>query len=143
MKYVSIIITKGAQPKRLALKRCSSCPVRFRGQTGQLFYLLKKLLFLLLHQGDNRYNQQTECKDTTQCFKSNHITTPPSEASRLHTVMRCAKQRDCAPIHILPHSTPFVHIFLEVFFILCKYVLLFLVKNRSTDITPFAPISVV
>ena len=33
MKYVSIIITKGAQPKRLALKMCSSCPVRFRGQT--------------------------------------------------------------------------------------------------------------
>ena len=78
MKYASIIITKGAQPERLALKIWSSCPVRFRGQTGQLFYLLKKLLFLLLHQGDNRYNQQTECKDTTQCFKSNHITTSPT-----------------------------------------------------------------
>ena len=108
MKYVSIIITKGAQPKRLALKRCSSCPVRFRGQTGQLFYLLKKLLFLLLHQGDNRYNQQTECKDTTQCFKSNHITTPLARQAVF--IPSCAVQNSVTMLryifyHIPPQSS--------------------------------------
>jgi hypothetical protein len=107
MKYVNIIITKGAQPKRLALKMCSSCPVRFRGQTGQLFYLLKKLLFLLLHQGDNRYNQQTECKDTTQCFKSNHITTSPARQAVF--IPSCAVQNSVTMLryifyHIPPHS---------------------------------------
>ena len=108
IKYVSIIITKGAQPKRLALKMCSSCPVRFRGQTGQLFYLLKKLLFLLLHQGDNRYNQQTECKDTTQCFKSNHITTPLARQAVF--IPSCAVQNSVTMLryifyHIPPHSS--------------------------------------
>jgi hypothetical protein len=45
---------------------------------GATFFILsnnQKLLILLMCQGDNRYKQQTECKDTTQCFKSNHIIT--------------------------------------------------------------------
>ena len=108
MKYASIIITNGAQPERLALKIWSSCPVRFRGQTGQLFYLLKKLLFLLLHQGDNRYNQQTECKDTTQCFKSNHITTSPARQAVF--IPSCAVQNNVTALryifyHIPSHSS--------------------------------------
>ena len=105
MKYASIIITKGAQPERLALKIWSSCPVRFRGQTGQLFYLLKKLLFLLLHQGDNRYNQQTECKDTTQCFKSNHITTSPARQAVF--IPSCAVQNNVTALrYIFYHNPP-------------------------------------
>ena len=70
---------------------------------------------MLLHQGDNRYHQHTQVKHTTQCFKSNHITTSSCEAGRLYTVMRCAKQRDYSPIHILPHKHVFVYSFLEIF----------------------------
>jgi hypothetical protein len=54
------------------------------------------------------------------------ILSPPHEASRPYTVMRCAKQRDYSPIHILPHSTQFVYIKLEVIIIFCKFTPLFI-----------------
>ena len=74
---------------------------------------------------------------------SHVILLPPLSTGQVRpAVMRCAKQRDCAPVHILPYLSSRVYIFLEVIFIICKCVLLFLVKNRSIDIKPFAPIGV-
>ena len=41
-------------------------------------------------------------------------------------VMRCAKQRDCAPIHILPHYTSFIHIFLVIYLSFCIFTPLYI-----------------
>ena len=54
------------------------------------------------------------------------ILPPPHEASRLYTVMRCAKQRDYSPIHILPHSTLFVYTNLEIVITFCKFAPLYI-----------------
>ena len=47
----------------------------------------------------------------------------PSTGQVRPAVMRCAKQRDCAPVHILPQSISIVYIFLEYFIIIYKSVL--------------------
>ena len=61
---------------------------------------------------------------------SHVILLPPLSTGQVRpAVMRCAKQRDCAPVHILPYLSSHVHMFLEVIFIICKCVLSFHIRK--------------
>ena len=49
------------------------------------------------------------------------IDTTPFNRAKRPAVMRCAKQRDYSPIHILPYTNLSVYIFLEIKYLFCKY----------------------
>ena len=70
--------------------------------------------------------QTLSCKKTLPMSSYYHH---PSTGQVRPAVMRCAKQRDCAPVHILPYLSSHVHMFLEVIFILCKCVLSFHIRK--------------
>lgn len=108
-KIFSLLTNKFTYDKITIEKRVAACgspsimwkitPSTSQGRRSN-FLLLKhlKLLFLAAVIGDNRYYQQTECKNTTQCLKSNHIITPLQGKPSIAVITICCNSHTYSTI---------------------------------------------
>ena len=116
---------------------CTSCPVQFRGQTGQLFYFTKCLKSYLSCFCIKAITATISThKSHIQLNASKVTILPPPHARQAVFIPSCAVQNsvDYSPLHILPHHPPFAHIFLEIFLFSVN-----LPHNTLTDFTRHTP----